>query len=88
MLMVSVSYGKWRSSRLVQLPFWSEFANVARVLVLPVAAVIGQVYGPSAWWWEVEELVRKLMLSAVVVLFDPGSPLQVLILVGFLVSRS
>ena len=36
-----------------------------------------EVYGPSAWWWEVEELVRKLLLSAVVVLFDSGSPLQV-----------
>jgi hypothetical protein len=34
-------------------------------------------YGPSAWWWEVEELVRKLLLSAVVVLIDEGSPLQV-----------
>lgn len=29
-------------------------------------------------WWEVEELIRKLVLSAVVVLFDAGSPLQVL----------
>ena len=36
-----------------------------------------QVYGPTAWWWEVEELVRKLLLSAVVVLFDAGSPLQI-----------
>ena len=35
-------------------------------------------YGPSAWWWEVEELVRKLFLSAVVVLIESGSPLQVL----------
>ncbi len=35
-----------------------------------------EVYGPSAWWWEVEELVRKLLLSAVVVLIEPGSPLQ------------
>jgi hypothetical protein len=34
-------------------------------------------YGPTAWWWEVEELVRKLLLSAVVVLIDAGSPLQV-----------
>ena len=34
-------------------------------------------YGPNAWFWEVEELVRKLLLSAVAVLFDPGSPLQV-----------
>ena len=34
-------------------------------------------YGPSAWWWEVEELVRKLLLSAVVVLLQSGSPLQV-----------
>ena len=36
-----------------------------------------EVYGPTAWWWEVEELVRKLLLSAVVVLFESGSPLQV-----------
>ena len=35
------------------------------------------VYGPTAWWWEVEELVRKLLLSAVVVLIESGSPLQV-----------
>ncbi len=34
-------------------------------------------YGPSAWWWEVEELVRKLLLSSLVVLIDSGSPLQV-----------
>ena len=37
-----------------------------------------EAYGPSAWWWEVEELVRKLLLSAVVVLIESGSPLQVL----------
>jgi hypothetical protein len=30
-----------------------------------------------AWWWEVEELLRKLFLTALVVLMDPGSPLQV-----------
>ena len=41
------------------------------------AAIVRQVYGPSAWWWEVEELVRKLLLSAVVVLIESGSPLQV-----------
>jgi hypothetical protein len=38
---------------------------------------IYETYGPGAWWWEVEELVRKLLLSAVVVLIDEGSPLQV-----------
>jgi hypothetical protein len=36
-----------------------------------------EAYGPTAWWWEVEELIRKLLLSAVVVLIDAGSPLQV-----------
>ena len=36
-----------------------------------------EAYGPTAWWWEVEELVRKLLLSAVVVLIESGSPLQV-----------
>ncbi len=36
-----------------------------------------EVYGPSAWWWEVEELIRKLLLSALVVLIEPGSPLQI-----------
>ncbi len=36
-----------------------------------------EAYGPGAWWWEVEELVRKLLLSAVVVLIEDGSPLQV-----------
>ena len=38
-----------------------------------------EVYGPSAWWWEVEELIRKLLLSAVVVLIDSGSPLRVVL---------
>ena len=36
-----------------------------------------EAYGPTAWWWEVEELVRKLLLSAVVLLIEPASPLQV-----------
>ncbi len=36
-------------------------------------------YGPTAWFWETEELVRKLLLTAVAVLLDAGSPLQVLI---------
>jgi hypothetical protein len=34
-------------------------------------------YGDNAWWWEVEELARHLLLSAVVVLIDEGSPPQV-----------
>ncbi len=34
-------------------------------------------YGEAAWWWETEELVRKLLLTAVAVLLDAGSPLQV-----------
>ena len=34
-------------------------------------------YGPDAWWWETEELLRKLLLTAVSVLMDSGSPLQV-----------
>jgi hypothetical protein len=41
-----------------------------------------QSYGATAWFWEVEELVRKLLLSAVVVLIEPGSPLQVLLVNG------
>ena len=36
-------------------------------------------YGESAWFWEVEELVRKLFLTAVPVLFDTNNPLQVVI---------
>jgi hypothetical protein len=40
-------------------------------------------YGPVAWWWEVEELLRKLFLTALVVLMDPGSPLQVTLAVLF-----
>ena len=39
-------------------------------------ACVSQVYGPTAWFWEVEELLRKLILSAIVVLFDSGSPVQ------------
>lgn len=34
-------------------------------------------YTAAAWGWEIEELVRKLLLTAVAVLLDPGSPLQV-----------
>ena len=34
-------------------------------------------YGPAAWFWESEELVRKLSLTAIAVLIDPSSPLQV-----------
>ncbi len=34
-------------------------------------------YGPTAWWWETEELVRKLLLTGLAVLMDAGSPLQV-----------
>jgi hypothetical protein len=34
-------------------------------------------YLEGAWWWEVEELVRKLLLTAVAVLMDAGSPVQV-----------
>ena len=30
-------------------------------------------YGPVAWFWETEELMRKLMLTAVAVLMDAGS---------------
>ena len=34
-------------------------------------------YGPDAWFWETEELLRKLLLTSVAVLLDQGSPLQV-----------
>lgn len=35
-------------------------------------------YGPTGcWFWEVEELVRKLLLSSLVVVINAGSPLQV-----------
>jgi hypothetical protein len=36
-----------------------------------------EAYGPTALYWEVEELIRKLLLTAVAVLLDAGSPLQV-----------
>jgi hypothetical protein len=42
-----------------------------------------EAYGPVAWWWEVEELLRKLFLTALVVLMDPGTPLQVTLAVLF-----
>ena len=38
-------------------------------------------YGPVAWFWETEELVRKLLLTAVAVLFNTGNPLQVCVCV-------
>ena len=59
--------GSWRSA-----PATGMVSGVGRA-----SGVAEQVYGPSAWWWEVEELIRKLLLSAVVVLIEPGSPLQV-----------
>ena len=34
-------------------------------------------YGPNAWFWETEELFRKLMLTAVAVLMNPANPMQV-----------
>ena len=34
-------------------------------------------YGESAWFWEVEELLRKLFLTAMPVLFDTNNPIQV-----------
>jgi hypothetical protein len=37
-------------------------------------------YGETSWFWEVEELLRKLLLTAVAVLLDAGSPLQVCLL--------
>ena len=56
------------------------FGDAADPFVATTRSTYGflyNAYGPSAWWWEVEELVRKLLLSAVVVLIEPGSPLQV-----------
>ena len=56
------------------------FGNSKDPLIATTQSTFGFLYlsyGPTAWWWEVEELVRKLLLSAVVVLFDSGSPLQV-----------
>jgi len=35
-------------------------------------------YGPHAYLWEVEELLRKLSLSALLVYFDQGSTIQVM----------
>ena len=34
-------------------------------------------YGPTAWFWDAEELVRKLLLTAIAVLMDDSNPLQV-----------
>jgi hypothetical protein len=56
------------------------FGSVVDADVASTRATFGFLYldyGASAWWWEVEELARKLLLSAVVVLIDEGSPLQV-----------
>ena len=56
------------------------FGDASNAVIAANRATFGflyEVYGPTAWWWEVEELVRKLLLSAVVVLIESGSPLQV-----------
>lgn len=34
-------------------------------------------YGARAWFWEIEEMVRKVFLTCFVVLLDNTSPLQV-----------
>ncbi len=34
-------------------------------------------YGPAAWFWEVEELIRKLLLTAAVVRCDSRACLRV-----------
>ena len=52
-------------------PSLAAAANTARLGFLYSA------YGPTAWWWEIEELMRKLLLTAIAVLLDAGSPLQV-----------
>jgi hypothetical protein len=36
-----------------------------------------EAYGAKAWWWEVEELVRKLFLTSIVVLLNTHQPLQI-----------
>ena len=38
-------------------------------------------YGTHAYLWEVEELIRKLLLSSLVVVFDKRSPVQVAVAV-------
>lgn len=40
-------------------------------------------YGPAAWFWEVEELLRRLLLTAIAVLLDPGSPVQIALAVMY-----
>jgi hypothetical protein len=38
-------------------------------------------YGTHAYLWEVEELIRKLLLSSLIVVFDKTSPVQVAVAV-------
>jgi hypothetical protein len=49
-------------------------------------------YKPHFWWWEVVELIRKLILTSVVIFVMPGSPSQfafgILIAIFFLVVYS
>ncbi len=53
-------------------------ADAAATANLAAFGFLYEDYGPSAWLWEVEELLRKLFLSAVVVVIEKGSPLQVI----------
>ena len=39
--------------------------------------VLSQAYGPVAWFWESEELIRKLLLTGVAVLMDTKNPVQI-----------
>ena len=56
------------------------FGNASDTKIATTQSAYGFLYlsyGADAWWWEVEELLRKLLLSAVVVLVEAGSPVQV-----------
>jgi hypothetical protein len=65
----------WRRRRTLFGPGSEETARVYGFLY--------DAYGANAWWWEIEELLRKLCLTALVVLMDPGTPLQVTLAVLF-----
>jgi hypothetical protein len=53
------------------------FAIRQRHMVMLRVGAMYDGYTPRAYWWEAEELLRRLALSALIVLVPSGSPLQV-----------
>eukprot|EP00945_MAST-04E_sp_MAST-4E-sp1_P005265 g5265.t1 len=63
-----------------------RIANLAHHKVSDRLGFIYDCYNHDAWWWEVVELLRKMVLNGVMCLLLPDSPTQIMVgmIVGFL----